>query len=695
MKFALHLRSLPVQLVISFIAIVILTAVTAGLPAIWLIGRQLENQAWSQVMQGRSAAQALYAAKKTEVIDLANLTAQRPTLYALLEENDLPALTEYLGTLRSGAGLGAILVCNQSEESLAISGSLNAEEICTSIHADGFYRLNGSGPDQVWLFAQHSLDVGQTNAASVVVGMLLDEAFARQLRSQTGLEHTIWAGEQAIATSLPAGKSELAEISEQSEPDSTPESVHRRIYQVGDSHYYASLAPLDEGNLTFEVSLDVSEIEATQRNLAWILVGSTLSVALLGSILGVFLARRISRPLVRLADTAVDFSKGDLSSSVPIDTHLREVEQVARTLENARVNLQETLTILREEKAWNDHLLDSIVEGIVAIDDQHRISFFSTGAERITGWKREQVLNHPIDQVFLLADMEGPFNQQIPPPGEKRLISVRLAQQQQAILAITGARIAPPEAGEAWVVLVFRDVSGEEAVHRLLGHFLANIAHEFRTPLSSLAASIELLMDQAPDLSEAELQELLTALHLGALGLQNLVDNLLESASIEAGRFRVSPRRSDLGEVIGEAARIMQPLLEKYGQGLTIDLPVAIPQVMADPRRIVQVLVNLLSNASRYGPPEADIQVKVRTDNGWAEIQVLDQGPGIPTDLKGLVFQRFLYPDTLNDSTKVGAGLGLSVVKAIVEAHGGQVGVDDRSGGGSIFWFTLPLTERS
>lgn len=231
-------------------------------------------------------------------------------------------------------------------------------------------------------------------------------------------------------------------------------------------------------------------------------------------------------------------------------------------------------------------------------------------------------------------------------------------------------------------------------MHRILGDFLANIAHEFRTPLSAAAASIELLIDQTPDLSYAEIRELLNALHLGILSLQNLVDNLLESASIEAGRFRISPRSSDIAEIISKAVQTMQPLLVKYGQNLVVELPTDIPIVYADARRVEQVLVNLVSNASKYGPADAEITISVLVDHTWAKIQVADRGPGVSQEQRKHVFRRFMYPGSLSESAKVGAGLGLSVVKAVVEAHNGQVGVDDRPGGGSIFWFTLPLEDK-
>ena len=372
---------------------------------------------------------------------------------------------------------------------------------------------------------------------------------------------------------------------------------------------------------------------------------------------------------------------------------------VARALESARADLQQTLAELRQEKAWTDHLLESIVEGIVTLDRQGRITFFSQGAERTTGWQRDQVLGRPCDQVFRPVGTNEPFTQLIPGPGGKRRIAVELRDGRQAMLAVTGARLLPPEGSSARVALVFRDISEEEAVHRILGDFLANIAHEFRTPLSAVAASVELLLDQVPDLMPApaeltgvdgELHELLASLHTGILSLQALVDNLLESASIETGHFRTYPRPSSLGEIIAEAIRMVQPLVDKHGQQLVIELPATMPIVQADPRRVAQVLVNLLANAVKQNPDDAEIGILVSAQGDGIRVAVADQGPGIPADERNLLFRRFAHPSTGNDPAKAGAGLGLSVVKAVVEAHGGQVGIEDRPGGGVVFWFTLP-----
>jgi signal transduction histidine kinase len=240
---------------------------------------------------------------------------------------------------------------------------------------------------------------------------------------------------------------------------------------------------------------------------------------------------------------------------------------------------------------------------------------------------------------------------------------------------------------------VLRDVTEEDILNRLLGDFLANISHEFRTPLAALDASIELLLDQLPDLNQAELHELLGSIHLGVTSLQTLIDNLLEATSIETGHFRVYPRASELAAIINEAVAVMRPLLEKYDQSLQVSVPTQLPRVEADPRRTMQVLVNLLSNAIKHSPQGAEINLAVQLDAQAIQVTVSDMGPGIPAEHRADLFRRFAHFRSGNERAEYGAGLGLSVVKAIVEAQGGQVGVNDRPGGGASFWFTIHLSD--
>ncbi len=677
-------------MILSFVALVFLTALAIGLPAILLIRDQLTRQAWAQVEQGGRATQALYASSRSEIEQLATLTAQRPTLRERLEGEEWSALPAYLRDLRAGAGLDLVLICDSERRLVAPTDEWFTDALCVTSDQSGFRIIPADPTPQVWFFATHTIGDTANNRElgyDVIVGIAMDDAFAVRMRDQTGLEHTMLLDEQPLASSLTGDA-----ISRRAcrPADASVGSECRVTFSQDGAPYYAIRIPLSENGLTAEVALSVSDIVATQRRLVGTLIVSILVVAAVGSAAGAFLAQRIGRPLGRLANAASALSKGDLSKPVSFEARVREVTQVAQALEGARVDLQRTLDQLRQEKAWTDHLLEAIVEGIVTLDREGHITFFSQGAEKITGWHRDQVLGRTCDQVFHLLETEEPFSQLIPAPGRRRKIPMVLRDGRQAILAVTGAQLLPPGGRDARVALVFRDVSEEEAVHRLLGHFLANVAHEFRTPLAAVAASVELLMDQAPDLNAAELEELLVSLHLGVLGLQTLVDNLLESASIEAGHFRISPRPSDMNEIIAEAIRVIQPLLHKRGQHLVVELPAANLRVRADPRRTVQVLVNLLSNASKYGPDDAEITIGAKVHEGWVRVTVADRGSGIPWEQRQDLFRRFKYLGLDNKKAQYGVGLGLSVVKATVEAHGGQVGVDDRPGGGSLFWFTVP-----
>jgi PAS domain S-box-containing protein len=688
-------RSLTVQMVLSFIALVLLTAAAVGLPAITLIKNQIEHQAWTQVNQGSQATQALYTALQSNINDLGTLTAQRPTLKQLLNQGDVELLADYLQTLQTGTDLDLLKVCDNDQQPLARTGDPLTGGLCESAIGAGFYVLSSETEKQIWLLAADTIEDGASVLGRVVVGITLDDAFAQQMKSQTGLEHTLLADGQPVASSIIGGTTSWLTGTHAAVENDVP-GVSRAVEfeMYGRPYYSARLTNVDP-SFEDEVALDVTDVVATEQRLVGLLLGSIVLVILIGSILGVFLARRVGLPLTKLANAAEVFSTGNLDSSVHVEAKVREISQLAQALENARIDLQHSVAELRQAKVWTDNLLEAINEGIVTLDRYGYITFFSPGAERITGLSQEEVLHQHCDQVFQVVDTDERFSRNLPPPDRQIKSTVVLADGRIATLSLTGARLVPPDSDDAEMALVFRDVSEAEMVHHFMGEFLANITHEFRTPISALAASTELLLDQADDLKPDELRNLLNALYMGIVGLQTLVDNLLESARLEAGRFRVFPRPIELGEIIADATHIMQPLLIRHRKQLLVELPTIIPVVQADSRRITQVLVNLLSNANKYSPDNTEIAIHVAEDGDRVRIAVTDQGPGISADFRPSLFRRFVRPESGAGKSRYGAGLGLPVVKAIIEAHGGEVGVEDRPEGGSVFWFTLSKVDDS
>ncbi|MCA9951454.1 MAG: PAS domain S-box protein [Anaerolineales bacterium] len=684
---SLNQRSLSVQIIFSFVIIIIFTAFAVGLPAIWLIRNQSEMQAWAQVEQGSRATRSLLIATQKEVNGLALLTAQRPLIPELIAQNNITDLQIFLNTLREGTDLDLLLICDSSQKPVISVGDLVESNLCLQTTVPGYYINPESDGRRMWILGIEPIESTAELSNYVIVGIALDNTFASELRSQTGLEHTLLVNNEIVASSLPLDAARTASTQLNGENEN---AIIRTILRLDGKPYYAALLQLDQPAIVDEVALQVSNITVTQQRLVNLMVGSIIAAMIVGSLLGVFLARRISWPLRQLTQAAMALSTGDMDTAVAVNSQVQEVTMVAQALEKSRTDLQKLLTELRQTNAWNDHLLKSISEGIVVLDENGRITLFSPGAVRISGFAQEDALGRSTDAIFHLAETDEPFSHFLPQPGHPYKVTLKRVDERLITVAVTAATLSLPSIGKAGVALVFRDISDNERIHHLLGQFLANITHEFRTPLSALAASTELLIDQAEDLTTAELQELLNSLHLGVLGLQTLIDNLLESASLEAGRFRVYPKPINVRSIILEAATTMKPLQIKYSQRIHLELADTLPQVQADPRRTTQVVVNLLSNAIKYSPDGSEISVTAVVTDGFVRVDVADRGPGVPPGYRPDLFRRLAHPGLESSKAQYGVGLGLSVVKAIVEAQGGQVGVEDQSGGGSIFWFTIP-----
>ncbi|MDQ7851036.1 MAG: HAMP domain-containing sensor histidine kinase, partial [Armatimonadota bacterium] len=221
----------------------------------------------------------------------------------------------------------------------------------------------------------------------------------------------------------------------------------------------------------------------------------------------------------------------------------------------------------------------------------------------------------------------------------------------------------------------------EEARRRLL----ADIAHELGTPLAVLQANVEGMLDGVVETSP----DRLASLHAQIRVLTRLVRDLRDLSLAQQGQLPLDRRVTDLAALAREVVELSRPLAEDKGIALTVHAAGALP-VVADRDRIAQVLQNLLSNALRY-TEGGGVAVAVRRDATEGVVEVSDSGPGIPEEELPYVFERFYRVDRSRARTTGGAGLGLTIVKALVESHGGRVWARSRPGGGSTFGFALPL----
>ncbi len=685
------LRTLRSQLIASFLLGFLGVVLAAGIPLLLTINRQAASQSQLLLDQAVLSTRAFLASEQSDLESLTLLVSQRPSLARLLQEQDPAALEAYRQTLQSGAGLDLLLICSGGSPVSGTIDDLTAAGFCQAEARSGY--ASPPGTQEYYLFNSTELETAGGAVYHIVIGRKLALILTR-LQSETGLLYFLLRQNQVIGSSDPAVQVTAAQANELRRNAAGQSAASEGSpLKLGDHQYLPGSLEVDSASgLSLVAALNVDDQLAVRRNLILTLLLGMLFVVLMASLLGFFLSQRISRPMGRLAEAAAGFRQGKLNIPVSVHSSMDEINELANTLEDARVALQHSLKQLQAKTAWNETLLNSIVEGILTLDHQDRITYASDGLARMVGAGDSTALTgRRIDEVFPAAEGELPFSSQLPEVGQQRRVSVRLKDGQTRLLALSKARFIPPEAENANRALVLRDVSQDEYLHRLLGDFLANITHEFRTPLAALEASSELLLEDFRSLPQAEMEELLVSLNLGIIDLQTLIDNLIEAASIEAGRFRVSVKPVPFEGILREALEMIQPLAKKYSLNLEVPPGDGSRKVMADQRRSAQVLVNLLSNAIKHSPSNGTIRVECREVENELCVEVSDEGGGFPGQQQKDLFRRFSHLETSDERARHGAGLGLSVVKAIVEAQQGRVGIRDTQGKGAAIWFTVPL----
>src|SRR5438093_508748 len=224
---------------------------------------------------------------------------------------------------------------------------------------------------------------------------------------------------------------------------------------------------------------------------------------------------------------------------------------------------------------------------------------------------------------------------------------------------------------------------------------MATIAHELRGPLTALATSSELLAEDFLLLDPEQVKTMLGAMHRRTLWLQGLVENLLCAATIREGRLQLYRQSLSLLDLLDDVEAVVGPLLAQRGQRLRVRFAHGLPAVMGDSRRLSQVLVNLILNASKFGAANSPIDLSIVAQGEAVRLSVADRGPGVSSEHMHRLFEPYYRDPASSGSGKDGVGLGLSIVKSIVEAHGGLVGVESRRGGGARFWLTVPSVGRA
>jgi PAS domain S-box-containing protein len=367
------------------------------------------------------------------------------------------------------------------------------------------------------------------------------------------------------------------------------------------------------------------------------------------------------------------------------------------------VTYSDVTQLRRSERAAHDQAtrlkatLDHIVDGVVTINESGSIESFSAGAERMLGWRAEEVLRRDVSLLMPGSHAAGhgralDLHRQT---GVDTIIgSSRELEARRKDGAIVPVEISLGEVqlGDRHLYIgVLRDLTERRRVDRLQNELLSTVSHEFRTPLTSIVGALGLLKGGVAGELAPQARRLVELAHDNGHRLVRLVNDFLDLEKMRSGRleFRLAPHA--LAPLLRQSVEAIRAYADGYGVVLAVELAEEDLLAFVDPERVQQVLANLISNAVKFSPRGGTVHVGLARDGGAAVISVRDEGPGIPPEFRARVFEKFAQADASDTRGRAGTGLGLSIVKSIVERLDGQVGFDSTPGKGTTFRVGLPL----
>ncbi len=400
------------------------------------------------------------------------------------------------------------------------------------------------------------------------------------------------------------------------------------------------------------------------------------------------IVRKITTSIEILASVSKKMADGDLNQQVYVSSQ-DEIGALSATFNQMIRNLRESAANLLKEKTQSEAIVSSIPEGLIVTDLHNRVIMANQRAQEIFRFDlqkaRGQLINEHIDNPILLTSLDEILKDQKPPM--RREITLLGLDKKNRIYSIHSSVVRNSQRYILGLVTVFRDITRDRELEELRDSFLHTVSHELRTPLTSIIGFIELV--KGPKVSEEQDAYLQIALD-EAMNLKNLIDDLLDLSRIEAGKIALFYGQVNCKEMIDHLISSMGPLVK--GKPLTLaslftDTSLVID---ADLPKLRRVLVNLVSNAIKF-THKGSVVVDCKVEDSSVVFSVTDTGVGLPEDEKAVIFEKFRQLDYSSTRQYEGIGLGLSIVKQLVELHGGITWVESIYGTGSTFYFKIPM----
>jgi len=451
----------------------------------------------------------------------------------------------------------------------------------------------------------------------------------------------------------------------------------------------------DGSPLVIRMSLPLAEVDAFIAELRRKVLAASLVVVLIVGVISLIYFRRLAARIERLTGFSHRIAEGDFRP-LPADGPRDELADLAQSLNETAARMDQTIRSLSGERNRSSAILRSMVEGVAVIDAQERLVFFNRAFSESLNLEATSIEGRPIIEVVRNTDLLSLMRRAL--RGEEGLrTDMAVGIVQQRTFSVTATPVQAMDASSlgaggklSGAVIVLHDVTELRRLERVRQDFVANVSHEFKTPLTAIQGFAETLLAGALEDPQHN-RRFLEIIRDHAARLAALTNDLLKLARIEAGKLEVEFGPVNLLEVVERCAETTLLKASRKQIALEAEIPPGLPAVRGDASLLREVLQNLLDNAVQYTPAGGRIRVSATASAREAVLTVEDTGIGIPLADQERIFERFYRVDAGRSREAGGTGLGLSIARHIVEAHGGRLWVESEVGHGSKFSFSLAL----
>jgi NtrC-family two-component system sensor histidine kinase KinB len=492
------------------------------------------------------------------------------------------------------------------------------------------------------------------------------------------------------------------------------DSMISRIRQgafVDASEYYYSVVRSKSDRLR-ELCFSLFELNQTEmfnaRARASVIASQTaygtmvasIIILILSIVAAAWLTKVLIKPAENLTETVKQIGTGKLDLKIDVLSN-DEIGQLSREFNKMTERLrrfeQMNIEKIISEKRKSEVIVSSISDGLIVTDSQMRILHINARVAQLFDRTEQDAPEQPVgsvirdERVLSLIQKAYTGDEHEAGHGIHYLHFERSGNHFYFRPKVT--RIFDNEGRLYGVLTLLQDVTQFKELDRMKSDFIATLSHEFRTPVTSINMSVDILNQQILGPLNDRQKELIQSAREDCHRLTKLARELLQLSKLESGRVELKNEELDVSALVESSLRPLQLQFREKGVTLQIDVPSDIPRIIADEQQISWVITNLVTNALKYTEAGGRVEVRARSDGGSLLVEVEDTGEGISPEYKDKIFDKFVQVKRASDATPGSVGLGLAIAKEIVETYDGRIWVVSEVGKGSTFSFTLPLRQ--